>query len=121
VVLERQNGLSPASLPAGTRRRELFDGWAKQTRLCFEMVDATGETLNSLLAKWGKPPVPVRPGTERNTATLMDYVKAAERLQASYLNVYAEDVIKGTRGTATYDPAWEEALRYGAAALGRKR
>jgi hypothetical protein len=116
-----QNGLSPASLPEGSRRRQLFDGWARQTRLFFEMVDATGETLNSLLAKWGKPPVPVRPGAERNTATLLDYVRAAERLQCSYLNVYAEDVIKGTKGTATYDPAWEEALRHGAAALGRKR
>lgn len=116
-----QNGLSPTSLPDGSRRRELFAGWAGQTRLFFEMVDATGETLNSLLAKWGKPPVPVRPGSEHREATLLDYVKAAERLQCSYLNVYAEDVIKGTRGTPTYDPAWEEALRYGASALGRRR
>lgn len=116
-----QNGLSPASLPEGSRRGQLFAGWAGQTRLFFEMVDATGETLNSLLAQWGKPPVPVRGGAERDTSTLMDYVKAAERLHCSYLNVYPEDVLKGTRGTATYDPAWEEALRYGAAVLGRKR
>ncbi|MND05257.1 hypothetical protein D3C83_259320 [compost metagenome] len=58
---------------------------------------------------------------EPDTSTLLDYVKSAETHHASYLNVYPEDVIKGTRGTSTYDPAWEEALKRAAASLGRKR
>jgi hypothetical protein len=41
-------------------------------------------------------------------------------VHCNYLNVYAEDVIKGTRGTKTYDPAWEEALKHAAAVLGKK-
>ena len=57
---------------------------------------------------------------EADTSTLMDYMKSAEAMRCNYLNVYPEDVIKGTRGTATYNPAWEDALRHGAAALGRQ-
>jgi len=114
-----QNGLSPGNPKPGTRRAEAFASWANQTRLFFEMVDATGETLNSLMKKWGRPPVPGAKDAS-DTSTLMDYVKSAEAMRCKYLNVYPEDVIRGTSGTATYDPAWEEALRYGAAVLGRK-
>lgn len=114
-----QNGLSPANPRPGTRRAEAFLRWAGQTRTCFEMVDATGVTLNLLMQRWGKPPVPGATD-EPDTRTLMDYVRAAEAVRCHYLNVYAEDAIKGTRGTATYDPAWEEALRHGAAVLGRR-
>lgn len=112
-----QNGLSPDTPRPESRRGRSFLEWAGRTRLFFEMVDATGDTLNSLLARWGKPPVPSREPAS-DTSTLMDYVRQAERLRASFLNVYPEDVIKGTKGSATYDPAWEEALRHGAAALG---
>ena len=115
-----QNGLSPRNPAPGTKRAEVFLGWSEQTRLFFEMVDATGVTLSLLMKRWGKPPVPGAKD-EPDTSTLTDYIQAAERMRCSYLNVYAEDVIKGTRGTATYDPAWEEALSRGAEVLGRKR
>lgn len=113
-----QNGLSPTNPRAGTRRAELFTAWSKETRVFFEMVDATGKTLNLLMKEWGKPPVPGATN-EPDRSTLMEYVKSAETLRCHYLNVYAEDVIKGTRGTANYDPAWEEALRYASTVLGR--
>ena len=112
-----QNGLSPNNPRPGTRRAELFAAWSKETRVFFEMVDATGKTLNTLMKEWGKPPVPGAKD-EPDTSTLMDYVKSAEANHASYLNVYPEDAIKATRGTKTYDPAWEEALRRAAATLG---
>lgn len=114
-----QNGLSPTNPRPGTRRAELFGGWAKDTRVFFEMVDATGDNLAALMRRWGKPPVPGAKD-EPDTSTLADYIGSAEAMRCSYFNVYAEDVIKGTRGTKTYDPAWEEALKRGAAVLGRK-
>ena len=113
-----QNGLSPANPRPGTRRAEAFQNWAKETRIFFEMVDATGKTLNMLMKEWGKPPVPGAKD-EPDTSTLADYVKSAEAMKCSYLNVYPEDVLKATRGTKTYDPAWEEALKRAAAVLGR--
>jgi hypothetical protein len=111
-----QNGLSPENPRPESRRGQSFLKWADRTAIFFEMVDATGDTLNSLLKRWGKPPVPTL-GPERDTSTLLDYVKQAERMRCSYMNVYPEDVIKGTQGTATYDAAWEEALRYGASVI----
>lgn len=113
-----QNGLSPTNPRPGTRRADAFKAWTKDTRTFFEMVDATGKTLNLLMKEWGKPPVPGAKD-EPDTSTLMDYVKQAEAMGCSYLNVYPEDVIKGTRGTATFDPAWEAALEYGARVLKR--
>ncbi len=113
-----QNGLSPNNPRPGTRRAEAFQNWAKETRIFFEMVDATGKTLNTLMKEWGKPPVPGAKD-ELDTSTLADYVKSAEAMKCSYLNVYPEDVLKATRGTKTYDPAWEEALKRAAAVLGR--
>lgn len=112
-----QNGLSPHNPRPGTRRAEVLLEWARETRTFFEMVDATGDTLNILMKRWGRPPVPGASDAP-DTSTLLDYIRSAEAMQARYLNVYAEDVIKGTRGSKTYDPAWEEALKRGAAALG---
>jgi hypothetical protein len=34
-----------------------------------------------------------------------------------HLNVYPEDVLRGTRGQPQYDPIYEEALAYGARVL----
>ncbi len=113
-----QNGLSPNNPRPGTRRAELFQQWSAETRTFFEMVDATGDTLNILMKRWGKPPVPGAKD-EPDTSTLLDYIKSAEAMKCRYLNVYPEDVIKGTRGTANYNPEWEEALKSGAAALSR--
>ena len=114
-----QNGLSPDSYLEDSGRRRAFAEWGQRIPLFFEMVDPTGETLNSLLKKWGRPPVP-ESGPAIDTSTLMDYMKVAERIHASYLNVYGEDVLKGTKGSATYDPAYEEALKYGASVLARR-
>jgi hypothetical protein len=114
-----QNGLSPNNPRPGTKRAGMFAEWTGQTRLFFEMVDATGKSLNMLMKEWGRPPVPGAKD-EPDRSTLRDYVTAAERVRADYLNVYPEDVIKATRGTATYDPAWEEALRHASAVLGKR-
>jgi hypothetical protein len=113
-----QNGLSPTNPRAGTRRAELFATWSKDTRIFFEMVDATGKSLGMLMKEWGKPPVPGAKDAP-DPGTLLDFIKNAEALHCSYLNVYPEDVIKATRGTKSFDPAWEEALQYGATVLGR--
>jgi hypothetical protein len=113
-----QNGLSPTNPRPGTRRAEAFLGWANETRTFFEMVDATGKTLNTLMREWGKPPVPGAKD-EPDTSTLAEYVAHAAAMRCSYLNVYPEDVLKGTRGTKTFDPAWEAALAHGARVLGR--
>ena len=93
-----QNGLSGNSYPApdGTKTAS-FAGWSKRTKLFFEMLAASGQ----------------------RTGTLMEVMKAAERIQCSYLNVYPEDVVRGTRGQPTFDPAYEEALAYGARTLSR--
>lgn len=114
-----QNGLSPTNPKPGTRRAEAFSQWASETRTFFEMADATGDTLNILMKRWGKPPVPGAKD-EPDSSTLMDYIKSAEAMHCSYLNVYGEDVIKGTPGSRTFDPAWEEALKRGATSLGGK-
>ena len=93
-----QNGLSGNSYrtPDGTKQAS-FAGWSKRTKLFFEMLAASGQ----------------------RTGTLMEVMKAAERIQCSYLNVYPEDVVRGTRGQPTFDPAYEEALAYGARTLSR--
>ena len=93
-----QNGLSGRSYmdpeSDGTRA---FRGWSRQTRLFFEMVS----------------------GTNGRAGDLMDVMKAAERIGCDYLNVYPEDVLRGTRGQTNFDPAFEEALRYGAQTVGK--
>jgi hypothetical protein len=91
-----QNGLSGSSYRSlGTGRSAAFIRWSQQTKLFFEMVAGTGG----------------------RTGTLMEVMKAAERIHCSYLNVYPEDVLRGTRGLPQFDPAYEEALAYGARVL----
>ncbi len=52
---------------------------------------------------------------DRGVGTLMEVMQAALRIKTAWLNVYAVDVEKGTKGSAKYDPASEEALKFGAA------
>jgi len=92
-----QNGLNGRSYATDSPRQHAFLAWGEQTRLYFEMVDASG------------------PGT----GSLMEVMKAAERIGCDYLGVYAVDVLRGTQGQPNYDPAFEEALAYGATVLGR--
>ena len=76
----------------------VIENLPKQARLFFAMVAGTGG----------------------RTGTLMGVMKAVERIHCSYLNVYPEDVLRGTRGQPNYDPAYAEALAYGARTLGYK-
>jgi len=92
-----QNGLNARSYQTDSPRKTAFQRWATQTRLYFEMVDASGG----------------------NTGSLLDVMKAAERIGAHYLGVYAVDVLRGTRGQPNYDPAFEAALAYGAQVIGK--
>lgn len=88
-----QNGLAGRSYQdASAGRRQAFLEWSTRTRLFFEMVAGTG--------------------------TLMEVMQAAERIRCHYLNVYPEDVLRGTPGQRNFDPAYEAALAYGAARLG---
>ena len=93
-----QNGLAGRSYqdPEAGRTKSFLE-WSKRTKLCFEMVAGTGG----------------------RTGTLMEVMQAAERIHCSYLNVYPEDVARGTRGQKNFDPAFEAALKYGAERLGR--
>jgi len=91
-----QNGLAGRSyLDSSGGRTAAFHRWSPQTKLFFEMVAGTGG----------------------RTGTLMEVVQAAERIHCSYLNVYPEDVLRGTRGQPTFDPEYERALEYGARVL----
>jgi hypothetical protein len=93
-----QNGLGGRSYqePEAPRMKAFLD-WSKRTRLFFEMVAGTGP----------------------RTGTLMEVMQAAERIHCRYLNVYPEDVARGTRGSLNFDPIYEAALNYGAKHLGR--
>jgi len=91
-----QNGLSGRSFTDLSRgRAAAFLRWSGRTKLFFEMVARSG----------------------RRTGTLMEVMRAAERVHCSYLNVYPEDVMRGTPGHPGHDPAYEEALAYGARVL----
>ncbi len=90
-----QNGLKASSYLEPGSRKDSFLDWGQKTRLYFEMLDASG----------------------CGTGTLMDVMKAAQRIGCDYLGVYAVDVLQGTKGHANYDPAYEEALAFGAKAL----
>jgi hypothetical protein len=95
-----QNGLSGRSYQdreAG--RAKAFLDWSQRTKVFFEMVAGTGG----------------------RTGTLMEVMQAAERINCHYLNVYPEDVKRGTRGSPSFDPAFETALKYGAERLGRNQ
>lgn len=76
----------------------MFTEWDRTTQLYFEMVQASGGT----------------------TGTLMEVMQAAERIGCDFLGVYAVDVLKGTRGQPNFDPAFEEALKFGASVVGRE-
>ena len=95
-----QNGLNKNSYRIDGPRRQFFLSCAKNdaARLFFEMNHSTSDPT---------------------TGNLMEVMKSAERINCSYLNVYPEDVLKGTPGQPRYDPAYEEALKYGAQALPR--
>ncbi|MHC4994776.1 MAG: alpha/beta hydrolase [Planctomycetota bacterium] len=91
-----QNGLSGGSFRRVERgRAAAFARWSESTPLFFEMVHRSGG----------------------RTGTLMEVFKAAERIGASFVNVYPEDVQQGTRGDRDFAPNFEEALRYGHALL----
>jgi enterochelin esterase-like enzyme/alpha-beta hydrolase superfamily lysophospholipase len=92
-----QNGLRGNNYAKDSQRASPFLAWDKQTRLYFEMLDATSA------------------GT---TGPLIDVMKAAERVGCDYLGVYSADVLKGTTGQPDFDPEYEKALQYGARALG---
>jgi dienelactone hydrolase len=93
-----QNGLNARSYAEDSPRKSAFLDWGRRTRLYFEMVDASGG----------------------NTGSLMEVMKAAERIGCDYLGVYAVDVLRGTKGQPNYDPEFEAALAYGANALGQQ-
>jgi dienelactone hydrolase len=93
-----QNGLHASSYLEESERKRDFLDWGRRTRLYFEMNAAAGD----------------------RTGSLMDVMKATERIGCDYLGVYAVDVLKGTRAQASFDPAWEEDLRYGAQVVGKK-
>lgn len=93
-----QNGLKGSSYMRSVEGRvSPFHGWSNDTKLFFEMVARSG----------------------RRTGSLMEVMKAAARIHCSYLNVYPEDALRGTHGQQDYDPAYEDALAYGASTLGK--
>jgi hypothetical protein len=94
-----QNGLRGNSYRDESLTSSPFRTWEPQTRLYFEMLDATSA------------------GT---TGGLMEVMQAAERVGCDYLGVYATDVLKGTRGQRNFDEDYERALEYGARALGKR-
>jgi dienelactone hydrolase len=92
-----QNGLNARSYDTDSARKTAFQSWGAKTRLYFEMVDASGG----------------------NTGSLMEVMKAAERIGCGYLGVYAVDVLRGTKDQPDYDPEFEAALAYGAKVIGK--
>ncbi|MBI5774426.1 MAG: beta-galactosidase, partial [Verrucomicrobia bacterium] len=92
-----QNGLNARSYADDSPRKTAFAGWSAKTKFYFEMVDASGG----------------------NTGSLLDVMKAAERVGCNYLGVYAVDVLRGTKGQPNYDPEFEAALAYGAKVMGQ--
>jgi hypothetical protein len=93
-----QNGLTARSYLEDSARKRAFAHWGARTHLYFEMLDASGG----------------------GTGTLMDVMKAAERVGCDYLGVYAADVLRGTIGQPNYDPEYDAALAFGAKAIGKR-
>lgn len=91
-----QNGLKGSSYETASSGAR-WQTWATRSRVFFEMHGATGAEEGSM----------------------REVVDACLRVQCSWLNVYATDVVKATPGTPTYDPAWEAALAFGAESLRR--
>lgn len=91
-----QNGLNGRSyMDASSPRTASFLRWSENTKLFFEMAAGAGP----------------------RTGSLMEVMKAAARIKCSYLNVYPEDVIRGTPGQRNFDPAFAAALEFGARSL----
>lgn len=91
-----QNGLSANRYgDKESAKVKLLSKWAKKTKVFFEMVGATSQDVG----------------------TLRGVMDAAYRGRCTYLNVYAKDVVKGTKGTPEYDKAYEDALKYGSELL----
>lgn len=99
-----QNGLSGKSYLRDSPRQAAFLRWAAQTRLVFEAGAAANTTS---------------PTTHQPTGSLRELVEAARRVHASYLLPYPADVLAGTAGQPTYDPAHAAALQYATQTLGR--
>ena len=91
-----QNGLRGSSYSTSSNSKTAFLNWAIQTKNFFEMVASTNDT---------------------SVGTLMEVVQASLRVRCSYLNIYATDVLKGTRGHPTFDPNFESALIFAASQL----
>jgi len=95
-----QNGLSGQSYQSAEHgRAAAFLRWSQQTKLFFEMGQSSGGDADAF----------------------MNIMRAAERVHCHYLNVYPEDVLRGTRGQPSFDPTFEAALKYGQAALTQPR
>jgi len=94
-----QNGLRGNNYAKDGPRASPFLTWGQQTKLYFEMLDATSA------------------GT---TGPLIDVMKRAEAIGCDYLGVYSADVLKGTPGQPNYDLEYATALEYGARALGKQ-
>ena len=94
-----QNGLSAKRYGANEASKvAILKNWADHTKIFFEMVAGTRND---------------------ETGSLQGVMEAAMRGYCSYLNVYADDVIAGTKGSATYKPEYEQALKFGAENLGK--
>ncbi|MDP3915444.1 MAG: hypothetical protein Q8R96_17095 [Bacteroidota bacterium] len=81
-----QNGLR------GTTPVNNFEIWSHTTKVFYEMYAKSGGSVG----------------------TLMEVMQAAQLNNTSYLNVYPEDVRKGTKGNPEYDKIFEDALKFGA-------
>lgn len=57
--------------------------------------------------------------TGARTGSLLEVMRVAERIGCNYVNVYPEDVLKGTCGHDGCDAHYEKAFRYGHEALAR--
>lgn len=87
-----QNGLSGNRYTKNESGKvQLLSKWAKKTKIFFEMVGSTSTDVGSL----------------------KEVMDAAYRGKCSFLNVYAKDVEKATKGFSEYDKSYEEALKYG--------
>ena len=92
-----QNGLHKNSYTNDTGANKLaFLRWAETTKVFFETTAATSATVG----------------------TLDELVDAGLRVDMSFLNLYASDVLKGTVASDTYDPVYGQALERATTLLG---
>lgn len=94
-VMVAQNGIKASSYQnENGGRYKLFKQWKQKVPVFQEMALASGNV-------------------ERQVGPLMGVMEAAVRIDTDYLNVYAIDVLKGTKGYKNYDPSYEQALKFG--------